>query len=100
MRSNRLLTTRDEAQQRAALRAGVLEYGRVLRWSTRATIAFTEQLARRPWKRLTRDQLSAVAEELHAMVWAFEFRHHAPQPSLFDPAMAPLSPEDRHALRN
>ena len=100
MSLSRSLTTHDEARQRAALRAGALEYGRVLHWSTRTTIAFSEQLARRPWKRLTRDQLSTVVDELHGLVWAFEFRRQSPQPALFDAVTMPAGRGDYHAVRD
>ncbi|GEM_PF-1687476 len=71
---DRAFATLDEQEQRAALRDALLDYGRLIGWPTRTTIAFTEQLARRPWKRCTRAQLSAVMEELHTILWAFEIR--------------------------
>ena len=63
-------------EQRAALRDGLLECGRLIGWPTRTTISFTERLARRPWKRCTRVELSAVLDELHRILLALELRRH------------------------
>lgn len=71
-----LLATHDEPSQRAALRDGVLEYGRLLGWPTRTTIAFAERLARRPWKRCTSRQLTPVLDELQAICRAVEARRN------------------------
>ena len=68
--------TLDAQEQRAALRDGLLECGRLIGWPARTTIAFTERLARRPWKRCTRAELSTALEELHTILWAFEVRRH------------------------
>ena len=73
--------TLDAQEQRAALRDGLLECGRLIGWPPRTTIAFTERLARRPWKRCTRAELSAVLEELHSILWAFEVRRNTPTAS-------------------
>ncbi len=73
--------TLDAQEQRAALRDGLLECGRLIGWPARTTIAFTERLARRPWKRCSPADLSAVLEELHSILWAFEVRRHAPTPT-------------------
>lgn len=70
--------TLDAQEQRAALRDGLLECGRLIGWPARTTIAFTERLARRPWKRCTGAELSAVMEELHGILWAFEVRRNTP----------------------
>lgn len=70
--------TLDAQEQRAALRDGLLECGRLIGWPTRTTIAFTERLARRPWKRCTPAELSAVLEELHSILRAVELRRHIP----------------------
>jgi len=78
MGRDRAFATLDAPEQRAALRDALLAYGRLIGWPTRTTIAFTEQLARRPWKRCTRAQLSAVIEELRTIRWAFEIRKRSP----------------------
>jgi hypothetical protein len=70
--------TLDAQEQRAALRDGLLECGRLIGWPARTTIVFTERLARRPWKRCTRAELSAVLEELLRVLWAFEVRRKTP----------------------
>ncbi len=70
--------TLDAQEQRAALRDGLLECGRLIGWPPRTTIAFTERLARRPWKRCTGAELSAVLEELHSILWAFDVRRTTP----------------------
>ena len=75
---NRTFAMLDEQEQRAALRDGLLECGRLIGWPTRTTIAFTERLTRRPWKRCTRAELWAVLEELHSILRAFEIRRHTP----------------------
>lgn len=91
--------TLDGQEQRAALRDGLLEYGRLIGWPTRTTIAFTERLARRPWKRCTGVELSAVIEELHSILWAFEIRRHTP-PAPSCPASPRGGVPDRRARRN
>jgi len=71
---------RDGRARRAALREGLLRRGRLLGWPARTVIAFTEQLARRPWKRCTRAQLADVLAQLRAVVGPFEARRLTPQP--------------------
>jgi len=66
--------TLDDRAQRAALRDGVLECGRLMGWATRTTIVFAEGLVRRPWKRCTRVELAAVFEELRSVLRAHEVR--------------------------
>ena len=72
------LAARDERAQRAALRDGVLECGRLMGWPTYTTIAFAEGLARRPWKRCTHAQLLVVLDELQAIRRAFELCRRTP----------------------
>ena len=72
------LAARDERAQRAALRDGVLECGRLIGWPTHTTIAFAEGLARRPWKRCTPAQLLIVLDELRAIARAFEVCRRTP----------------------
>src|SRR5436190_24114073 len=74
----------NEQAQRAALRDGVLACGRQMGWPARTTIAFTERVVRRPWKRCTRAELSAVLRELRSLLFAFEVRQLALQPLLID----------------
>lgn len=93
---DRVFATLDEQEQRAALRDALLDYGRLIGWPARTTIVFTEQLVRRPWKRCTRAQLSAVLEELHTILRAFESRQ---QPSLA-PGGAVRANGGRRARRN
>jgi hypothetical protein len=54
----------DERVERAALRANVLEYARLLGWPSRTAIAFAERAARRPWKRCRSDQLAVIVSDL------------------------------------
>jgi hypothetical protein len=91
---DRSLTICDEREQRAALRDRVLQYGHRLGWSTRTAIAFTEQLARRPWKRCTSGQLWTVLDELHALLGAWEVRQRTAPASLVEEAVA--RPERRY----
>lgn len=70
----------DDRARCAALRDGLLRHGRLLGWRARTVIAFTEQLARRPWKRCGRAELSDVLEQLRAIRRAFAVREHAPVP--------------------
>jgi hypothetical protein len=70
--------TLDDRAQRAALRDGVLECGRLIGWATRTTIVFAERLARRPWNRCTRVELSAVFGELRSILRAYELRRRTP----------------------
>jgi hypothetical protein len=67
MELNRVFDHAAECERRAALRQNILQYGRLLRWSTRTSIAFVERATRRPWKRRTSDQLAAVISDLHAI---------------------------------
>jgi len=71
---NHALATLDDRAQRAALRDGILECGRLIGWATRTTIVFTEGFTRRPWKRCTRLELSAVLDELRSIRRAYEIR--------------------------
>jgi hypothetical protein len=57
----------DERAERAALRENVLEYARLLGWSSCTAIAFAERAARRPWKRCRSDQLARVVSDLSAI---------------------------------
>ncbi|MBI4496696.1 MAG: hypothetical protein HY689_02210 [Chloroflexi bacterium] len=68
--ANFTFSTMDEQQQRAALRARILRYGRQIGWPCRTAITFTEQCARRPWKRCTSGQLWTVVDELDVILWA------------------------------
>jgi hypothetical protein len=77
---NHALATLDGRGQRAALRDGVLESGRRIGWATRTTIVFTERFVRRPWKRCTGGDLSAVLEELQSILRAYEIRRHTLAP--------------------
>lgn len=77
MERSRIHDSRIEREQRAALRANVLQYGRMLGWPAHTAITFTERLARRPWKRCTGDQLMAVLDDLQAINQAFGHRRHA-----------------------
>jgi len=70
--------TLDDRGQRAALRDGVLECGRLIGWATRTTIVFAERLARRPWKRCTPAELSWVLTELRSIRRAYAMRRHTP----------------------
>ena len=72
---------REERAQRAALRDGLLQCGRLLGWRARTVIVVTEQLARRPWKRCTRGELDEVLDELISVLRAFELRRNAPLPA-------------------
>lgn len=64
MELNRVFDHAAECERRAALRQNILQYGRLLRWPTRTSIAFVERATRRPWKRCTSDQLVELAGEL------------------------------------
>jgi hypothetical protein len=64
MELNRFYDRAAECERRAALRQNILQYGRLLRWPTRTSIAFVERATRRPWKRCTSDQLVDLAGEL------------------------------------
>lgn len=99
MSSNRHLMTCGERQQRAALREGLLEYGRVLGWSAHTTITFTEGLMRCPWKHGTVTQLSSVRDELHTIVLAFEVRRTT-SPTLFEAAGMRTERGAGHAARH
>jgi len=70
--------TLDDRGQRAALRDGVLECGRLIGWATRTTIVFAERLARRPWKRCTPAELTAVLTELRTIRRAYAMRRRTP----------------------
>ena len=87
MGCNRAFAARNERARCAALRDGVLQCGRQLGWPTHTAIVFTEQLARRPWKRCTPVQLAEVLDELHALLWSFEVRRGAPATALVAPAL-------------
>jgi len=67
MRTDRAGITRDEHGRPAALRDDLLRCGRRIGWSAHTTIAFTEGLTRRPWKRCSQAQLAAALDELHAV---------------------------------
>ena len=94
--------TLDGQAQRAALRDGVLACGRQMGWPTRTTIAFTERVARRPWKRCTRAELSAVLREFHSILFAFEVRQLALRPLFLASGRAVTEPARRnyHAPRS
>ena len=70
----------DDRARCAALRDGLLRYGRLLGWGARTVIVFTERLARRPWKRCGRAELADVLAQLRAVAGAFEARRLAPRP--------------------
>jgi hypothetical protein len=92
-----VFVARNQRARCAALRDGVLQCGRCLGWPTRTAIAFTEQLARRPWKRCSPDQLEAVLDELHVLQAAFEVRKHGPATAMLAPALVPARPGGRRA---
>ena len=94
---NSSFAARDARAQRAALRDGVLQCGRLLGWPTRTVIALTEQVARRPWKRCGRAELGDVLDQLHAVVWAYEVRKSGPPTSLLAPALVLPPKEGRRA---
>ena len=70
--------TLDDRGQRAALRDGVLECGRLIGWATHTTIVFAERLARRPWKRCTPAELACVLTELRSIHRAYAMRRRLP----------------------
>jgi len=67
MRIDSAVTTRDAHERRAALRDDLLRCGRRIGWSPHTTIAFTEGLARRPWKRCDLAHLAAALDELQTI---------------------------------
>ena len=87
MERNRIRDGQSEREQRAELRADVLQYGRMLGWPAHTAITFTERLARRPWKRCTGDQLTAVLDDLQAIHQAFAERGRS-APTRAEAAMA------------
>lgn len=68
MNSHRSLAVDDDRARRAVLRDRILASARLLGWPARTTIVFTEQLARRPWKRCRAAELVLVLEQLHAIL--------------------------------
>ena len=70
----------DDRARCAALRDGLLRYGRLLGWGARTVIVVTEQLARRPWKRCGRVELADVLAQLGAVGRAGAVRERAPVP--------------------
>lgn len=79
MERNRIRDCQSEREQRAALRANILQYGRMLGWPAHTAITFTERLARRPWKRCTGDQLATALDDLQAIHQAFAERRRVGQ---------------------
>lgn len=67
MGMNPSLTMHDERTTCAQLRDTILRVGRQIGWPSRTAITFTEQCARRPWKRCTSGQLWTVLAELDAV---------------------------------
>src|SRR5688500_6072589 len=98
MGCNSTFAARDERVRGAALRDGVLQCGRRLGWPSRIAITFIEQLARRPWKRCTPEQLAAVLDELHTIQWALEVCKTGPVTAMLAPALLTVPRGDRHAL--
>lgn len=97
MRTNDPLAARDERGERAALRDRILTYGRRIGWPAHTAIVFTEQLTRRPWKRCTCAELSAVVDELRTILSADEARPRTVPTSAHDETVRSHW-EDRRAL--
>jgi hypothetical protein len=90
---------REERAQRAALRDGLLQCGRLLGWRARTVIVLTEQLARRPWKRCTRGELDEVLDELLPVLLAFKLRDRAPLAAMADRGRPTATQGGRHEHR-
>ena len=64
------LDSRDDRVQRAELRDRILGCARRIGWPAHSAIVFTEQQARRPWKRCTASELATVLDELQLILAA------------------------------